>query len=365
MCGKTAWWRHGIVILALAFSARSIPSAQTPAWRNVTGNLANLASECGNLTLLSAVPGSTTILAGVATKGLWANATGTTWQQLGTGVGSATISNRPSWVAYDPVRPGTFWESGIYNNAGGVFRTTNAGNTFERLGTIWHNDYVSVDFSDPNRQVILAGGHEQVQTVYKSTDGGQTWTNVGASLPANTNHSTHPLVIDSQTYVVNAQGWAGGVSGIFRTTNGGTSWDQVGAVGPTGPPLVTANGIIYWSTFGSLAKSTNRGATWTQVGSGLLNVSPIELPDGRLASLGGNMIVVSTNGGGTWTPVGPSLPYQPQGLIYSPGRKAFFVWRGDCGAVVPGDAVMQLDMDMGGPVSTPPAPPTNLRIIRD
>jgi len=58
MCGKTAWWRHGIVILAVAFSARSIPSAQTPVWRNVTGNLANLASECGNLTLLSAQPGS-------------------------------------------------------------------------------------------------------------------------------------------------------------------------------------------------------------------------------------------------------------------------------------------------------------------
>ncbi len=351
-----------IVIIALALPRREPMQAQAPAWQNVTGNMAGLASDCGNLTLLSSVPGSGSVIAGVAAKGLWVNSTGTTWAALGAGAGSAAIGNRASWIVYDPTSPATFWESGIYSSSGGVFRTTNSGSTFTRLGaTLWHNDYVSVDFTDPNRQVLLAGGHEQVQTVFKSADGGQTWTNVGVNLPANTNHSTHPLVINTQTYVVNAQGWAGGTSGIFRTTNGGASWQQVHTIGPAGPPLVTSTGAIYWPTFGTLAKSTNGGATWTQVGNGLLNVTPVELPDGRLVSLGGNTLVVSTNGGSTWSPIGPAIPYQAQGVIYSPSRKAFFVWKGDCGNVVPSNAVLKLDMDMGG--STAPSPPTNLRIV--
>jgi hypothetical protein len=362
MSRKISCFLFTIVIIALALAGRDATHAQGGTWQNVTGNLAGLASECGNLTLLSAVPGSSTIIAGVATKGLWANSSGT-WTALGTGSGSAVVGNRPSWIVYDPANPSNFWESGIYNSSGGVFKTTNAGSTFTRLGaTLWHNDYVSVDFTDANRQVLLAGGHEQTQTVYKSSDGGQTWTNIGANLPANTNHSTHPLVINTQTYVVNTQGWAGGTSGIFRTTNGGASWQQVHNVGPAQPPLVTSSGAIYWPTFGTLAKSTNGGATWTQVGSGLLNATPAELPDGRLVALSGNSLVVSTDGGATWSAIGPALPYQPHGVIYSPGRKAFFVWRGDCGNVVPSDAILRLDMDMGGGGPVPSAP-TNLRVV--
>src|SRR4029079_8015651 len=151
-------------------------------WVNVTGNLANMASECGNLTMLSAVPGSDTIIAGVALKGLWANSSGNTWSHLGSGAGSDTITNRPSWITYDPLHPGVFWESGIYNGRG-VFKTTDGGSTFRQLGSIAHNDYVSVDFGDPDRKTLLAGGHEQAQTVYRSTDGGQTWTNIGVTLP--------------------------------------------------------------------------------------------------------------------------------------------------------------------------------------
>jgi hypothetical protein len=368
MRGKFSLPLLTIVIIAFALAVSDHTTSAAPGvWENVTGNLSGMASECGNITLMATVPSSSSVLAGIALKGLWSNSSGTTWTHLGDSAGSDTIANRPSWIVFDPVNPAKFWESGIYNvGSGGVFKTTDAGNTFKRLGSISHNDYVSVDFTDPNRQVLLAGGHEQVQTVFKSTDGGQTWNNIGVNLPANTNHSTHPLVINTQTYVVNTQGWAGGTSGIFRTTNGGTSWQQVHTVGPAGPPLVTSTGAIYWPTFGSLAKSTNGGASWTQVGNGLLNVTPVELPDGKLATAGGTTLLVSADGGVTWTPIGVNLPYQPQGVIYSPGRRAFFVWKGDCGNVVPANAVMKLDLDMGGGTTGPPVPaaPQNLRVIR-
>jgi photosystem II stability/assembly factor-like uncharacterized protein len=348
-----------LAVFVIVFVVReSSPLAAGP-WMNVTGNLANMPSECGNLTILSPVPGSDTIVAGVALKGLWANSSGTTWSQLGTGTGSAVITNRPSWIVHDAANAGVFWESGIYNG-GGVYKTTNGGNTFSRLGSVAHNDYVSVDFSDPNRQTLLAGGHEQSQTVYKSTNGGQAWTNIGLNLPANTKFSGNPVILNTQTYLVNAQGWGGGSAGIYRTTNGGTSWQQVSALGPSGPPLVTSSGAIYWNLGSSLLKSTDSGSTWVQVGSGLQPVPPIELPDGTLASLGANNLVVSADGGATWTALGPTLPYTPQGLIYSSNRKAFFIWRWDCGEIVLPNAIMRMDHEVTGRV---PSAPTNLRIV--
>ena len=129
-----------LLILSVALSVRPVLLFGA-AWVNATGNLANMASECGSLTLLSAVPGSETVIAGVAQKGLWANSAGTSWSHLGSGAGSD--------------------------------KTTDSASTFHGLGSLFHHDYASVDFTDPNRQTLLARCHEQAQTVYRSTNSGQ------------------------------------------------------------------------------------------------------------------------------------------------------------------------------------------------
>jgi len=41
-------------------------------WVNVTSNLAGMASECGNMTYVSAKPNEDLVIAGVAQRGLWA-----------------------------------------------------------------------------------------------------------------------------------------------------------------------------------------------------------------------------------------------------------------------------------------------------
>jgi hypothetical protein len=307
-------------------------------WVNVTGTLANMVSECGNLTMLSAVPGSSTVIAGVAGKGLWTNNGGTAWVQLS---GSGSIANRASWIVYDPAHAGVFWESGIYGG-GGVYQTTDNGNTFRRLGSIKHNDYVSVDLRDPERQTMLAGGHEQSQTVYQSSDGGRNWMNIGSNLPANSGASTNPLIINESTYVVNALGGAPGSGGIYRTTTAGTSWQKVSGLGPSGPPLVTSNRTIYWPADGGLLRSTDMGATWTLVGKNIQPVHPLELSDGKLVSVGSDYLVISPDRGETWSPFGAPLPFRPNGVIYSPSRRTFLIWHGDCREMVPPDAVMEI-----------------------
>jgi len=316
-------------------STESSGAATAGAWVNATDGLVGLSSECGNMSLVSARPNIPGMIASVARQGLWADDAppGTdTWTKLGTGPGSATITNRASSIVYDPLKPTTFWESGIYNG-GGVYRTDDGGLTFTQLGDISHTEAVSIDFTDPARKTLLAGKHEDA-SLSRSTDGGATWTDIASTLPPDTGFSTGPLVIDSRTFVLGTN--HGDAPGVFRSTDGGASWTRVFDEGVTALPLVTSDGAIYWVTQTSAAviKSIDKGATWTVVTKdGTLApqaTSLIPLPGGAIASLGSTTIIVSADGGVTWEPLGPDLPFVPTGMTYSAWRTAFYVWHFDC-----------------------------------
>jgi len=342
-----------IAVLAVPLSA---------AWVNVTANLANMQSECGNLCLLSAVPGKDKVIAGIAQKGLWQTTDGgATWTQLGTGAGSAVITNRPGCIVYEPASADIFWEAGIYNG-GGVYKTTDGGVTFHQLGAISHNDNVTVDFTDPLRKTLLAAGHEQMNKLYKSIDGGQTWTDIGSHLPDSTSFS-RPLIIDAATFLDGCSGY-NGKYGIFRSIDGGATFTSVGGTpgtqGPSADPLVLANGTILWEQIYNrgMMRSTDHGVSWAQItGSGTLTTSrPVLLPNGSVAALGVNQILVSTNAAvaanATWTQVCDALPALTSGVnyagvIYEPVRGAFYTWNWDCGTVVRSNAIMRFDYTIG------------------
>jgi hypothetical protein len=324
-------------------------------WKNVTGNLAGMASECGNLGFVSAKPDIDMLIAGIAQKGLWSSTDGgATWTALGSGAGSDTITNRPTMVVYDPTTPTTFWEAGIYNS-GGVYKTTDNGATFKVLGTTHHNDSVAVDFSDPARMTLLAGGHESAQTLWKSIDGGQNWTNIGTTLPAGSSFSSNAYIADAQSYVVGCGGFSG-AAGTFRTTDGGATWASVSGKGATPAPLVASDGKVYWPILynNGLLMSANKGATWTTPltqWNTLQTVTLVELPDHRLAGISGSgnnvpdFVVISSDSGKTWKKVGPQIPFAAGSVAYSSFRKAFYVSHMDCTGSVPKDGIQAMDWD--------------------
>jgi len=326
-----------------------VPVSPTPQakWENVTTNLAGMASECGNLGRVSSHPTADMLLVGVAKKGLFSSTDGgASWQPLGTT--GATITNRISYVAYDPAAPATFWESGIYNG-GGVYKTTDNGATFTPAGSVTHCDSVSVNFSDPARMLLLAGSHEQSQKLFRSTDGGANWTDIGKALPAGSGFCTTSFIVDAKTFVIGCGGWYGGTPGIQRTIDGGDTFQQVSDKGVAGQPLRASDGAIYWAGHqaGGLYKSTDQGKSFTQVADAnqAKSIEPIELPDGRIVTVGSATLMASADHGTSWQPLADPLPFTANGVAYSPFRNAFYIWQWDCKDVVLPNAIMRFGYD--------------------
>lgn len=321
-------------------------------WINVTSNLAGIESECGNMAGLSSKPDRDMLIASIALEGLWASTDGADeWVAVGQGEGSAAINNRASSFVYDPEHPEVFWYSGIYGTGSGIYRTDDDGETFVALGDITHNDAVAVDFTDPDRQTLLATSHER-QVIYKSTDGGETWDEIQDSLPEGIKVCSSAAVIDADTYLLGCGGGFDiGDPAIIRTTNGGESWEIVAESGATRQPLIARDGSIYWAVEfgGGLVRSEDNGETWDSViGGTVSSIAPVELPDGRIASLIDDAVAVSDDHGSTWRIVSTKAPIAPAGFVYSPFRKAFYVYYFTCtfpSAAVPDDAIQRYDFD--------------------
>jgi photosystem II stability/assembly factor-like uncharacterized protein len=280
-------------------------------------------------------------------------------------IGPAFMSGRIADLAIDRERPNIWY---VAVGSGGLWKTVNAGTTFEPIfdgESSYSIGCVTIDPSD--RDTIWVGTGEAVggrhvgygDGVYVSHDGGGSFRNVG--LPES-EHVAKILVDprDSSVIYVAAQGplWSkGGERGLYKTTDGGESWTQVLSAGPwTGVTDVaidprdshvlyaathqrhrTVWGLINGGPESGIHKSTDGGATWVELENGLpsedmgkiaLAVSP-QRPDVvyatiELAARGGGTWR-SENGGSSWTKVsdyvsGGTGPHYYQELWVDPHR---------------------------------------------
>jgi hypothetical protein len=316
-------------------------------WLNATGNLAGLASECGDLSALSAKPDEDLLIAGVAAQGLFASDDGgESWTALGQGADSHKVQNRAVSFVYDPDDSGTWWEAGIYGP--GVYHTTNNGLVFKGVGDVGHVDTLAIDFSDARRRLLVAAGHEAAKVAYLSDDGGATWRSIGQTLPEAVGCQSITL-LDAATFLI---GCDYGGEGIYRTTDGGERWELVSAEGGARSPLKASDGSYYWARpGGGIVRSVDEGVSWSGVAADgkFKPLAPVELPDGRIAAVSTSGVEVSADQGAKWTRVTSALPFDDvSGFIYSSHRRAFYIKHFQClneGDVVLDDAIMRYDFD--------------------
>ncbi len=215
------------------------------------------------------------------------------WRCIGPHRGGRTVG-----AVGVPSQPNVFY---IGVNNGGVWKTTDYGRTwkpiFDEQPTGSVGDVV-VSPSNPN--VIYVGSGEGLQRpdlsvgdgIYKSADGGKTWTNTGLKNAQQIGGlAIHPT--NENIVFAAALGHPYGPNeerGVYRTTDGGKTWQRVlykdentGAVqvtiDPIDPNIVYAdmwagrqgpweNGAWNGSESG-LYKSTDGGATWKKLSNGL------------------------------------------------------------------------------------------------
>lgn len=124
--------------------------------------------------------------------------------------------------------------------------------------------------TSPARIIYIAGGDGngfEVNVsagIYKTVDGGQTWYPIGYDNGLTDTRVNDIYVDQSNPNVVLAATYFGGV---FRSTDGGSSWTQVDQNAPA-THFAQLGSTIYVADAVGVEQSTDDGATWTAAGTG-------------------------------------------------------------------------------------------------
>jgi len=148
--------------------------------------------------------------------------------------------------------------------------------------------------------------------VYKTTDGGNTWTTLTTGIPAGQNLTKVDFINATTGWVFSRTGDGNQTGYMWKTTNGGSSWTQVSYIDPNYNIYIVSGSMVdalnVWAlpNGGGPYKTTDGGATWTLqtlTGSGSgRNIKMLDASNGYISGTAGN-VWKTTNGGTTWNPL--------------------------------------------------------------
>jgi photosystem II stability/assembly factor-like uncharacterized protein len=287
-------------LVSLSLLALAAPLAAVPgSWRV-------LGPDGGSVYDLAVAPSQPQTLYAAASSGLFRSVNGGAyWVYAGAGPNRRGANS----LAVDPLHPRT-----VYAAQDGIYKSLDGGATWTKKAAF-----------QANKVIISVRGSGAVyaiapQRIYKSTNGGGTWTPLTRGLPL----PSRPLqlVVDpvdpNRLYAV-LMGLNSHVYGVFKSADGGLSWKHA----DQGLPANQAIGalaidpgtpkILYAGTNDNrVFKSRDGGALWHPT------EAPVPQPISALwiDPAHGNVVFAATviglfrseNGGGTWMDISRSLP---------------------------------------------------------
>jgi photosystem II stability/assembly factor-like uncharacterized protein len=292
----------GSISCGLALGALAAPADQP----NITDKLKNLefrsigpAIMGGRIDDVAVVESNPNIVfLGVASGGVWRTTNnGTTWTPVFDKEGVSTIGD----IAIAPSDPSIIWVgTGEPNNrqssswGDGAYKSLDGGNTWQKMGlaATHHIGRIVINPRNPDVVYVAALGHlwgpNPERGVYRTTDGGKTWTQV---LKINDDTGVSDIAMDPESpdtlYAAAYErrrtpfGFNGGGpdSGIYKTTDGGATWKKLtkglpyengGDTGRIGLDIYRKNSNIVYALVqhekGGTFRSEDKGETWKKMG---------------------------------------------------------------------------------------------------
>ncbi|MGH9311806.1 MAG: WD40/YVTN/BNR-like repeat-containing protein [Vicinamibacterales bacterium] len=168
---------------------------------------------------------------------------GRSWQLIG-----LRDAGQIGAVVVHPTNPDTVWIAALGspfgpNDERGIFKTTDGGRTWKKILFVNNETggrVVAINWSNPNEVYagmyrgfrkgwdIISGGPANEGGIYKSSDGGETWTKLSAGLPQKLIGKIDLDVSRSNPRVVYAMvEGPGAEGGLYRSDDAGATWRNV------------------------------------------------------------------------------------------------------------------------------------------
>ncbi|MGA2253622.1 MAG: autotransporter-associated beta strand repeat-containing protein [Thermoguttaceae bacterium] len=263
----------------------------SPTWTPLTDSQSSTVTGSGDYAFksLAVYPGNPSIIyAAAAGPGggiLKSTNGGQSWTLLGNSVFDQVAFGS---LVVDPNDSNTLYVTVLYGpnnnniNSGGVYKSTDGGVTWTDTTALVHSGWASDIEMDPNDPSTLFAGLTQDTVnpasngLYESTNGGGTWTQLTGGLPTGSavGDSIRVVVAPSSPQTVYATVFesADGLPHRFRSTSGGAAWTAL-------PALPTDEEDRYWHIMLSVDPNNSQ----------VIYVN------------GDHTVYVSTNGGSTWS----------------------------------------------------------------
>ncbi|MGA8648938.1 MAG: glycosyl hydrolase, partial [Candidatus Sulfotelmatobacter sp.] len=253
-CAGNYW---AVTVLFAGFSLWApLPAAAQAPYRFDAATVSGLparnigsATMSGRIAAVDAVEedGRITVFVGAASGGVWKSVNGgTTYKPVFDredvqSIGAVAIDPSNSKIVW--VGTGEAWTRNSVSVGDGVYKSTDGGENWTNVGLkdSEHIAKILVNPSDSNDVLACATGHlwddNDERGVFQTTDGGKTWNKVlagvnGSSGCAMIARSTQePKTVYAAMWDFRRQGWTfrsgGPGSGLFKSTDGGAHWNEV------------------------------------------------------------------------------------------------------------------------------------------